>query len=186
MGLFYKVTSRKLLDVKNEIFVKSGIPALKRNGFEKAPFPETLFGKNNLGDYTYDLCRLTRNSDLEIIVAHIAKGDSWIQIYLNIFNLKPSVESIEQLKGVNGIQFRLNPNNLTRMRLRSDDVKGLPLFNSVEYKVKSFYTESGFQRRVDELSNLIEDDLSNIDSFIKRWHELHRPLVTNWEGKKID
>jgi hypothetical protein len=62
----------------------------------------------------------------------------------------------------------------------------MPLFNTVDHKIKSFYTESGFQKRVDELSKLIETDLSKIDSFIRRWHELHQPMVTDWEGKKIE
>lgn len=186
MGLFYKVPRKKLFEARNEIFVKKGIPALKKNGFEKSPFPEKLFGKNNLGDYTYELCRLNERSHLDSITVYISKDDSWIKIYLNIFELKPALKSLDQLKGLDGIQFNLPPNSINRMRLRIDDFKGMPLFRTVDHKIKSFYTERGFQKRIDELSKLIENDLNNIDSFVKRWYELHQPMVTDWEGKKID
>lgn len=185
MKLFYKVKAKDLLAIRNEIFVKNGIPQLEKNRFEKTPFPEKLFGKNNLGDYTYELCRLNSSSHLEAITAHISRGDSWIKIYLNVFKLKPTLRTLNPLKDMDGMQFSLPPNTLTRMRLREDDFEGMPLFNTVKYKVKSFYTESGFQERLDELSKLIEKDLSNIDSFIKRWHELHQPMVTDWEGRRI-
>lgn len=81
------------------------------------------------------------------------------------------------------MQFHLHPNSITEMRLRSDDFKGITLFNFKKHKLHSFFTESGFQKRVDELGDLIEDDMNNIDSFVKRWHELHKPVVTTWDGK---
>ena len=186
MGLFYKVSAKKSLEVRKDIFLKNGIPALKKNRFEQSPFPEKLFGKNNLGDYTYDLCRLSSGSHLETITTHISRGDSWIKIYLNVFELKPTLKTLDSLKGMDGMQFSLPPNTLTSMRLRVDDFEGMPLFNTVEHKIKSFYTESGFQGSVDELTKLIEDDLDNIDSFLKRWYELHQPLITDWKGKKIE
>jgi hypothetical protein len=186
MGLFYNVAPKTLFKVRNDIFVKYGIESLKKRGFQKAPFPETLFGKNNLGDYTYDLCRLNKRAQqLEIIVTHINKEDSWIQMYLNIFELRPTLDSLDQLKQTDGIRFRLPPNSLTKMRLRSDDFKGMPIFNTVHHKLKSFYTEKGFQKRVDELAQLIENDCTNIDKFVARWHELHHPMITTWEGKLV-
>jgi len=186
MGLFYSVSDKKLLEAKNKIFVSKGLNALKVNGFERSPYKGELFGKNNLGDYTYSLCRLNSNSHLECIETHITKGDTWIKIFLNIFQLTPTVKTLEELKGLDGMQFFLIPNSKTRMRLRTDDFEGAPLFRSTEHRLKSFYSESGFHKRAEELSELIENDLNNIDSFIKRWHELHRPMVTNWEGKKIE
>lgn len=183
MGLFYKVAPKTLLKVRNEIFEKHGIESLQKRGFQKAPFPETLFGKNNLGDYTYDLCRLNKRSkQLELIVTHVAREDRWIQMYLNIFELRPAIESLDQLQQTNGMQFRLPPNSLTKMRIRSDDFKGMPLFNTVHYKLNSFYTERGFQKRANELAQLIENDCINIDQFVAKWHELHQPIVTTWEG----
>lgn len=186
MGLFYRVSNKQLLQARNNIYLKKGIPTLKDQGFEELPFHAPWFGKNNLGDYTYELCRLNDRHELEIITTHITKGDLWIKIYLNIFKLVPELKKLDQLKGLPLIQFYLPPNSLTEMRLRIDDFKGMPLFRTVEHKIKPFYTENGFQDRVDELSKLIESDLNNIDYFIKRWHELHKPMVTDWEGKRIE
>ena len=186
MGLFYKASAKKLVEVRNEIFVKNGISELKRNYFEIMPYNGKWFGKNNLGDYTYELCRLNTHSHLEIVTTEISKGDVWIKVYLNIFDLKPKVKSLNQLSGLNVIKFYLPPNSVTAMRLRIDDFKGMPLFNTVEYKIKSYYSERGFQERVRELGDLIASDLNNIDYFVKRWYELHTPMVTDREGKMID
>ena len=182
MKLFYRPTAYQLLKAKNEIFVTRGVPALEKNGFEKAPFPESLYGKNNLGDYTYEFCRLNMGSNLEMITVHITKGDRWIQIFLNIFKLEPQLDSLSKLTAINGIQFRLNPNNRSKMRLRSDDFKGMPLFNTKEHQLKSFYTEKGFWKSVNDLGKLVESDMENINSSVTRWHELHKPMVTTWEG----
>lgn len=186
MGIFYKVSTKKLLAARNEIFLKNGIPILKKNGFKEMPFRAPWFGKNNLGDYTYELCRLNEKRHLEIVTTHISKGDLWIKIFLNIFELKPHLKSLEQLKNLPIIQFYLPPNSLSEMRLRIDDFEGIPLFNTVKHKVGFYYSERGFQKRLKELGELIENDLNNIDSFVNRWYELHTPMVTDWEGKKID
>lgn len=53
------------------------------------------------------------------------------------------------------------------------------------HKLKSFYTKLGLENRIQELGNLIEKDCSNIDHFVKRWHELHTPNITDWEGNVI-
>ncbi|MBN9386334.1 MAG: hypothetical protein J0H74_36585 [Chitinophagaceae bacterium] len=186
MGLFYHVSPKELLKIRNEIFITEGIPALKKNGFDRAPFSESLFGRNNLGDFTYELCRLNTDSVLDFLQAHIAKGDNWIQIYLNVFKLHPHLESLVQLKNINGMQFRLRPNSETKMRLRMDDFKGMPLFRTVEHKIKTYYTQKGLQKRINELAKLINSDLSNINSFKKRWHELHEPMKTDWEGRNVN
>jgi hypothetical protein len=182
MGIFYSLSDKELLEIRNKIFFKSGIETLKKNGFEKSPFSTSWYGRNNLGDYTYELCRLSSNSFIEIVTTHISKGDSWIKIFLNIFQLTPEVKSLRQLDGVDGLQFHLPPNSVTKMRLRVDDFKGLPLFNFVEHKIKSYNSKNGLQKRIEKLSKLIEKDLSNIDSFVQRWHEMHQPVVTNWNG----
>lgn len=183
MGLFYKASAKQLLEIKNEIFVQNGIPALEKNGFQKSPFAVDWFGRNNLGDFTYELCRLSVQGHLETITTHICRGDSWIQIYLNVFDVRPLLESLEQLRSVDGMQFHLPPNTLTRMQLREDDFKGMPLFNMVHHKMNSYYTKSGYQRSIRQLSKLIKGDLNNINGFVQRWHKLHEPLVTTWEGK---
>jgi hypothetical protein len=185
MGLLYSVSEKELLEIRNKIFVTDGIPALYRNNFEKSPFTNHWYGKNNLGDYTYELCRLSEHSHLEIITTHISKGDSWIKIFLNIFQLNPDIKSLKNLKNIDGIQFDLPPNSITKMRLRIDDFKYMPLFNFVEHRIKFYYSKNSFNRRKEELSKLIGKDLSNIDSFVKRWHEIHKPIITTWEGNQI-
>lgn len=185
MGIFYKVSDAKLVEIRNKIFRENGIPALEKNGFRRSPFSTSWFGKDDIGGFTYEMCRLSENSRLEIIETIIARGDRWIQIYLNIFELHPQVTFLEQLKGVDGIQYGMPPNSLTAMRLRVDDFKGMPLFNFVKHKLKSFRSESGLNKRAEALGKLIEKDLTNINSFIKRWHELHQPNSTDWSGNKM-
>lgn len=182
MGLFYKPSDKELLKIRNDLFVAHGIPALENNGFVKSPFSGSWFGRNNLRDYTYELCRIADDSTLEIIETHISKGDKWVKITLNIFMPHPKVSSIDELRGVDGLQYHLPPNSITRMRLRIDDYKGMPLFRTKEHRLKSFYSEAGLKKSAEALSILLADDLDAIGSFVKRWHELHRPLVTDWGG----
>lgn len=186
MGIFYKASDAKLLEIRNKIFRENGIPALEKNGFSRSPFSTAWFGKDDIGGFTYEMCRLSENSQLEIVETIIARGDRWIQIYLNIFELHPSLDAIEQLKGVKGLPYHLPPNSLTEMRLRMDEVKGVSsLFNFDEHKLKSFSSESGLKKRTEELGNLIEQDMTNINSFVKKWHELHQLNITDWDGNKI-
>jgi hypothetical protein len=134
MGLFYKVSDKKLLQTRNEIFLDKGLAALKNNGFDQSPYTASWFGKNNLGDYMYDLCRINKQSNLEIVSININRGDSWIQIFLNIFHLNPIVTSLQQLKGLDGMQFSLPPNSITRMRLRIDILRVCSFFKRSNIK----------------------------------------------------
>ncbi|UCS92409.1 hypothetical protein KZP23_17130 [Echinicola marina] len=190
MGLFYKVCEKELLLIRDRIFLDKCLPALKKNGFGKSPFSTAWFGKNNLGDFTYELCRVRKGSILEIFVTHISKGDQWIKVFLNIFKLSPDLRSLEQLQGVDGLQYHLPPNSLTKMRLRSDDIKGMPLldyhFMFGGHKIRSYHTKTGYDRQIRELSKRIEKDLGNIDFFVDRWHELHELNLTDWEGNHIN
>lgn len=189
MGLFYKISEKELLLTRDRIFLDKGLSSLKNNGFNRSPFSTAWFGKNNLGDLTYELCRVRKDSILEMVVTHISKGDQWIKVYLNIFRLSPNLRSLEQLQGVDGLQYHLPPNSLTKMRLRSDGIKGVPLldyhFMFGGHKIRSYYTKTGYDREIRELSKRIEKNLANIDSFVERWHELHQPNLTGWEGNRI-
>lgn len=189
MGLFYKASPKEFLQIRNKVFLDFGLPPLQRQGFQKSPFSSAWFGRNNIGDYTYDLCRLVPSSILEIIVVHISTGDRWIKVFLNVFSLEPSLGSIEQLKEIDGLKFRLPPNNLSEMQLRVDDITGPPILNYSfwfeNHKLKSYYTKSGLKKRAEELGKIIESDLSNIDHFVKRWHEIHKPMLTTWDGNPI-
>lgn len=181
----YKVARKELLEVRNKIFAEKGIPALNENGFIKSPYSTAWYGRDNHRNFVYDLCRLSGQTTLEMLNVFIIRGDRRIQIYLNVFKLSPSLQSVDELNGLNSVQFHIPPNSLSRMQLRSDDYKGIPLFYMLfcpKHKLKSYYTKRGFQKRVKELGDLIEKDMTNIDSFVRRWHELHKPMATTWEG----
>lgn len=186
MGLLYKASPKELLQIRNKIFLDIGLPILKKKGFQRSPFSTAWFGKSENVGYSYELCRLSANTELEMITVHIVRGDGWIQISLNIFKLQPEINSIDQLVNFDGMKFHLPPNGISEMRLRIDDIKGPPIldYNHMfrNHKLKSYYTKSGLQKRAEELGKIIESDLSNIDSFVKRWHEIHQPLTTSWEG----
>ncbi len=189
MRLFYKVSSKELLAIRNKIFLENGIPALYKNGFQKSPFSTAWFGKDDLKGFTYELCRLVDNSLLETIIVYIIRGDRWIQVYVNVFELKPNVGSLSELNGVDGLQYHLPPNSKSQMRLRLDDYKGIPLFYMLfgkEHKVGWYFSRSGFGRRVKQLSELVAYDMTHIGAFIERWHQMYQPMKTTWQGHPID
>jgi hypothetical protein len=186
MKLFYRASAKEILEARNGIFVKKGIPALQKNGFRKSPFSTAWFGRNNLGSFSYELCRLTEKSVLQIINVQIVRGDRWVQCYLNMFRLTPHLASLDPLNGLDGLHFGLPPNSISRMRLRSDDYKGIPLFYLLfgkMHKIGAYYSKRGFRGRLKALGELIEKDMLNIDSFNKRWYELHQPATVTWEGR---
>lgn len=190
MGVFYKVADKQLLQDRNAIFKEVGIPALEKNGFETATFKTSWNGEYNKSTqgYSYQISRIREKKFLETIDVYILKGEPWIQIYLNIFELKPKIEDVSILKNHEGLSFGNIQNSLTKMRLRSDDYKGPPLFYMLflpEHKVGSYYTKSGYEAEINKLKKLIKSDMENIDDFVKRWHEKHKPNLTDWEGNII-
>jgi hypothetical protein len=187
MKIFYKVSDKQLLKDKNDIFKEIGVLALKKNGFVLSPFKTSWNGQFNksINGYIYALCRLKDRKYLEIIDVYISSEDRWIKIYLNIFELSPELKLLNELSENEGTKFGTSPNNLTRMRIRSDDYKGPPLFYMLflpEHKIVNFYTKSGYENSLKKLKNLIQSDMENIENFVKRWHELHKPSLTDWEG----
>jgi hypothetical protein len=188
MGLFYRATPKELLDIRNKIILETAIPSFFKNGFKKSPFSTAWFGRNAHKDFSYELCRLTSNSRLEIIDIYIARGDRWIKLKLNIFELEPQVDSIDQLNNVDGLQFVLPPNSLTEMHWRSDDIKGPPLFRlnyMFGHKLKSFHTKGGLARNIKRLTKTVQTDSDNLEYFVKRWYELHYPMRTSWTGHEV-
>ncbi|CAN5149303.1 hypothetical protein BH09BAC3_BH09BAC3_25490 [soil metagenome] len=187
MGIFYKVSDKQLLADRNNLIKEVGIPSLFKNGFTKSPFLGIWFGEydSNIRGYSYELCRLRNNKLLEIIDFSVLNSEPWIKIHLNIFELEPKPNRIEELTGKDGIKLHVPPNSITKMRLRNDDYKGPPLFYMLflpEHKIGSYYTKSGYESEVNKLKKLIKSDMENIDDFVKRWHELHKPNITDWEG----
>ena len=188
MSLSFKVSDKELLAVRNKIFKEFGIPELEKNGFVKRPFKSSWFGEyySGIQGYIYEFGRISDNSCLEYIDVYIVRGDRYIKVFLNIFKLSPEINSIEQLQGCVGLNYGLPPNSLTEMQLRSDDYKGPPLFYMLfcpEHKLGRSCSKRGFDRKVSKLAELIKKDMANIDSFVKRWHELHQVNQTDWEGK---
>ncbi len=188
MGSF-KVSAKELLLVRKKLFVEVGIPELLKNGFTQSPFSTSWSGRNNLGDFNYDLCRVADDSELEYLDVYINRGDRYIKVKLNIFKLLPEINSIEQLQGGDGLNYCLMPNSKSQMQLRSDDYKAPPLFYMLflpEHKIGWYFSKSGFDRQVRKLTELIKKDTANIDCFVKRWHELHEPNQTDWEGNRLE
>ncbi|MFV0291570.1 MAG: hypothetical protein ACK5IJ_11850 [Mangrovibacterium sp.] len=189
MNLSYKLSNKELLAIRNKIFVDNGIPILKQKGFVQSPFSTARFGTARFGVF-YELCRLKQNSQLEMLLVKIVEDDRWIQIYLNIFKLHPKVVTIEQLHGIDGVKYHLRPNDFTKLRLKSDEIKGMPLFNYDfwlrNHKLKCFFTKKGFDSRVKQLGAIIKEDMSRIDYFIDRWSEIcQHPFTTSWDGTYI-
>ncbi|NBB32035.1 hypothetical protein [Cellulophaga sp. BC115SP] len=185
-NLFYRASDRELLTVRNKIFKETGIPSLENKGFSKSPFRGIWFGEydRNVSGYSYELCRLTKKY-LEIITVYIVTGDSYINISMNIFELYPETSSLSDLHDCDGVKFHLPPNSISKMRLRNDDYTLPPLLYMLflpEHKIGKYISKQGFYSEVAKLKKLIKKDMENIDYFVKRWHELHVPVITDWVG----
>ena len=190
----FKISDKELLTTRNAIFKDYGIPELEKNGFVRSPFKTSWYGEydSNIRGYSYELCKLTDQNHLLDITVDIMRESKYIKIDLNIFELHEKINSISDLKECDGIHFHLPPNDSTRMQLRSDDYKGPPLFYMLflpEYKIGKYTTQGSFEKQLNKLRDLVIKDMANIDSFVKRWHELHKPNITDKEGnivKKIN
>lgn len=184
--MFYRVSQKERLSIKNRIFLNA-LPILEEQGFEKSPFPTDWFGRYDSRLFVYSLARLS-DSYLELITTDIFKGDRWIQVHLNIFELSPTPKTLSELNKIDGIPFHLPPDNRTNMRL-DVDLFSRNFFKSIfgihEYRLKSFFTHSGLLRRQRKLENLLKRDFKNIDRIIEMWHKIHKPMKTDWEGKPI-
>ena len=187
--MFYSLKNSEILKIRNDIFLYNAVPCLKQNGFVESPFLDANFGKNNRQLYIYEMCRL-ENSNLEFIATYISLRDRYIQIRLNIFQLSPIPKNISELENINGIKFYLPPNSQKEERLDIDMLKTIPLFSYrfwfENYKLKSFHTKFGLDMAIRKLKYLIERDMKNIDSFVEKWRQFHKPNITDWEGNIIE
>ncbi|MFN5308254.1 MAG: hypothetical protein ACK5C0_02230 [Candidatus Kapaibacterium sp.] len=190
MSILYKVSDKQLLKDRNNLFKEIGISSLLNNGFTKAPFKTSWFGEyyKDIDGYIYEFGRISKDNLFESVKVFIVKGDTYIKVFINIFRFSQELSLIDDLKEYEGTNFGVPPNSTTKMRLRSDDYKGPPLFYMLflpEHKVGSYYTKSGYEAEINKLKKLIKSDMENIDDFVKRWHELHKPNITDWEGNII-
>lgn len=115
--MFLKITQLESFKIRNNIVLKNVIPELGKKYFTKSPFVNSYYGLANPSLYIYEMCRLVDCQYIEFITIYISKRDSYIQIYLNIFELSPSLNDIYQLKNIDGLNFHLLPNNKKRARL---------------------------------------------------------------------
>jgi hypothetical protein len=126
---------------------------------------------------------------LESLDITINKGEYWIQIHLNIFEFNKILQSIHNLNEIDSLPFLMTINNNEKyMRLRCDDYKGPPIFYMMflpKYKISRYYTEKGYKNELQKLKSLIKKDTENIDMFVKRWHEIYKPNLVDWEGNII-
>jgi hypothetical protein len=83
MALFYKISDKELLFIRNKIIQEVGIHALEKNGYFKSPFSTTWFGRDDSGNFNYELSRISKNH-IEIITIYINKGKKWIKMFLNV------------------------------------------------------------------------------------------------------
>jgi hypothetical protein len=51
---------------------------------------------------------------------------------------------------------------------------------------KASKKEWHLKKQAQRLGNLLERDLKNIDFFVRRWHEFHKPAKTDWNGNRIN
>lgn len=180
MGLFYKASDKDLLQIRKKIFFDYGVPALSKNGFEATPFKSNWHGYNpGIMAYMYEFWRLAANNELHMIDVVIFRGEKWIQISLNVFTSDQRLDSVQQLIQFDGMQFHIPPAQISKMRLPADEIK-TPYFFSRrswfdQHKLGTYYTKSGLNKRVTELGNTIHNDLSNIDHFVKLWHQRFKP-----------
>jgi len=187
--MFYHTTRKERLDDRNKLFVSSGIPALQKKGFNKSPFSVFVNGRDHLKNFSYTLCRISKDSLLEFLTVYIARGDRRLKIELNIFQLSPVIQSIDQLQGLEGLQFCLPPNSCSKMQLRQDDYKFIPFYTVLfakQYRIRRYLTKWGYKRRLRSLEKMIKSDMTNIDCSVIRWHELHQPMSVTWEGHAVE
>jgi hypothetical protein len=99
------------------------------------------------------------------------------------FRLHPKVNRIEQLKGVDGLQYHLPPNSRSLARISSP--RGIIFAGSPQHKIGFFFSRAGLKKRLEKLGSLLESDLKNIDSHVLQWLAEQKPLVTDWKGRVI-
>lgn len=181
------ISDKELLQVRNSIFLNA-VPYLMKSGFKQSPFKTHLYGRNNLGDYSYDFARIS-NYYLELLTIHISTGDRWIKIFLNIFNPRPHINSLSELKDYDGLKYRLSPNNSSRMRLETDLLQqSSPLSKILHRNELKLYRTISCRGRIKERIRLERNlifTFNHIDEYVNIWLTIHTPKITDWDGNII-
>ncbi|MBB1644826.1 MULTISPECIES: hypothetical protein [Sphingobacterium] len=191
MDYFFELSKKQLLKDRNDIFKEVGIPSLLKNGFEMSVFNNDSNGEFDPAhqEFNYNFCRLTENTYLEMLYVTINKNENNICFYICAFKLVPKIDSLISMKGTDGMPFYMTINNKNKyMQLRCDDYKGSPLYHmlfSPSYDIKCYFTKSGYEYKRQRLKHLVKSDMTNIDRFVKRWYELHKPIIKDPDGNNI-
>lgn len=181
--MLYKVPDKELVKIRNSLFLERGLPVLKKNGFVESPYTTAWFGRDNHRGFSYELLRLKEDSTLEMIMVYIIYGEPWIQEHINVFRLSPQVSYISELAGLDGMSFHLPPCSVSLTRLAPP--RGVIFAGFPQHKLRFFFTKPGFKRRVFQLGEMLEKDMTNIDGFFIRWHAENQPLTTDWQGRVL-
>lgn len=188
--LFYNVSKTELLKMRKNLVLQTVVPILENKGFAKAPFSSSNYGYVNSQIYIYEMCRLVDSLYLEFVSVSLSRGDKYIKIYINVFELSPTVDDLSLLKQIDGINYWIPPNLEKRMRIDLDFIKVPPIiswdfwFNDL--KLKPYFTRKGYQKRVLQLTTLLKTKTENIDSYFREWHQYHHPNITKWDGSVIN
>jgi len=125
----------------------------------------------------YNFNRLRQYSLLDSLEIQITKGDRAIKSILNVFKLEPECTSLDSLSGYEDIPFRIPPNAISEMQLRWDGLKYPPIVYILTFATNYHILEkalfaSGREKKIIKLEKIIKKDLSNINFFVSRWHEI--------------
>lgn len=187
---YYNATEKKVLKIRNEIFLQDAVPILQEKGFEKSPFKTTCFGRLDSLAYIYEMCRLRDDRFLDLITVNIHRKDKYIKIFINSFELFPQIASISQLSEVDGLKYHIPPNSKKKMRIDVDFIKGPPILSKSfwfdQLELGSYFTKKGYCKQVEKLRKTVISKVRNIDLFFQKWSKLHSPNVVKYDGELLN
>ena len=187
---WYKATSKEILQARNTVFLRDILPILKEKNFVSAPFKDAWFGYHAGLGYMYDMCRLREGKFLELLTTTICRKDNYIQIRIMAFELAPRLKSLSLLKNIDGLAYKIRPNNEKEMRLDTDFFEHAPILSKKFWqgpcKLGPDFTKSGYLQQVERLRRTVKAEIFQIDDYFKKWYLVHTPNLTQWDGKTIE
>lgn len=187
---WYKATSKEILQARNSIFLHDILPILKDKNFVSAPFKDARFGYYAGFGYMYDMCRLHEGKFLELLTTTICRKDNYIQIRIMTFELTPRIKSLSLLKNINGLAYKIRPNNEKEMRLDIDFFEHAPILSKKFWqepcKLGHYFTKSGYLKQLERLRRTVKAEVFQIDDYFTKWYLIHTPNLTQWNGKVIE
>ena len=187
---WYKATSKEILQARNTVFLRDILPILKDKNFVSAPFKDAWFGYYAGLGYMYDMCRLCEGKFLEFLTTTICRKDNYIQIRIMAFELAPRLKSLSLLKNIDGLAYKIRPNNEKEMCLDTDFFERAPILSKKFWQgpcnLRHYFTKSGYLKQIEKLRRAVQAKVSQIDDYFKKWYSVHMPNLTQWNGKIIE